>query len=126
MINTVDSFQGQEKDLIIVSTVRSNTRGQIGFMLDERRVNVALTRAKFVLIVVGNADTLGSNETWDTFLRWAEEKNVYYVEESMYSDKFVKQKVDRKRYSTLTVDPRKIRRHDIKANDFAYHKKANK
>ena len=61
MINTVDSFQGQEKDIIIVSTVRANDRKDIGFMKDERRINVALTRSRHLMIIVGNGDTLGSN-----------------------------------------------------------------
>ena len=61
MINTVDSFQGQEKDIIIVTTVRANGKRDIGFMKDERRVNVALTRSRHLMAVVGNGDTLGSN-----------------------------------------------------------------
>lgn len=61
MINTVDSFQGQEKDIIIVSTVRSNSKRDIGFMKDERRINVALTRSRHLMIVVGHGNTLGSN-----------------------------------------------------------------
>lgn len=61
MINTVDSFQGQEKDIILVSTVRANDRKDIGFMKDERRINVAITRSKHLLIIIGNADTIGSN-----------------------------------------------------------------
>ena len=61
MINTVDSFQGQERDIIIVSTVRANNKGSVGFLIDERRINVSLTRSKLVLTVVGHGDTLGSN-----------------------------------------------------------------
>ena len=78
MINTVDSFQGQEKDIIIVSMVRSNDFGEIGFMRDERRINVALTRSRHVLIVVGNGDTLGSNEIWNKFLNWTTKNCLYY------------------------------------------------
>lgn len=61
MINTVDSFQGQEKDIILVSTVRANDRKDIEFMKDERRINVAITLSKHLLIIIGNADTIGSN-----------------------------------------------------------------
>ena len=78
MINTVDSFQGQEKDIIIVSTVRSNKRKDIGFMKDERRINVALTRSRHLLIVVGHGDTIGSNETWNKYLDWIEKRKCYY------------------------------------------------
>lgn len=66
-INTIDSFQviiihtntkGQEKDVIIFSCVRSSNKRGVGFMSDQRRINVALTRAKFTLIVVGNCMTV--------------------------------------------------------------------
>jgi len=57
-VNTVDGFQGQERDIIVVSLVRSNEQGQIGFLRDLRRMNVAMTRARMKLIVLGNATTL--------------------------------------------------------------------
>jgi senataxin len=60
VVNTVDSFQGQERDVIVVSTVRGNSRGSIGFLSDDRRTNVTLTRSKYLLIVVGNSKTIGS------------------------------------------------------------------
>lgn len=57
-VNTVDGFQGQERDIIIISLVRSNEHGQIGFLSDLRRMNVAMTRARMKLIILGNSDTL--------------------------------------------------------------------
>lgn len=57
-VNTVDGFQGQERDIILVSLVRSNDSGQIGFLRDLRRMNVAITRARMKLIILGSADTL--------------------------------------------------------------------
>ena len=57
-INTVDGFQGQERDIIVISMVRSNKDGQVGFLRDLRRMNVALTRARMKLILIGNRETL--------------------------------------------------------------------
>lgn len=57
-INTVDGFQGQERDIIIISLVRANEDGQIGFLNDLRRMNVAITRARMKLIILGDASTL--------------------------------------------------------------------
>ena len=57
-INTVDGFQGQERDVILISLVRSNTDGQIGFLNDLRRMNVAITRARMKLIIIGDKETL--------------------------------------------------------------------
>ena len=57
-VNTVDAFQGQERDVMILSMVRANEKGQIGFLADQRRMNVAITRARYKVIIVGNATTL--------------------------------------------------------------------
>ena len=57
-VGTVDGFQGQERDVIVISLVRDNAEGQIGFLRDLRRMNVAITRARMKLIIVGNAETL--------------------------------------------------------------------
>lgn len=57
-VNTVDSFQGQERDVVIISLVRANEAGQIGFLRDLRRMNVAMTRARMKLIIIGSASTL--------------------------------------------------------------------
>ena len=57
-INTVDAFQGQERDVVIISMVRANEQGHIGFLGDLRRMNVAITRARYKVIIVGHAETL--------------------------------------------------------------------
>ena len=63
-VKTVDGYQGREKEVIIISFVRSNPKGQLGFLEDMRRLNVSLTRAKRKLIMVGDSSTLGFNETY--------------------------------------------------------------
>jgi len=63
-VKTVDGFQGREKEIIIISTVRSNDEDKMGFLSDLRRLNVAITRAKRRLIIVGNKQTLSSNPTY--------------------------------------------------------------
>ena len=57
-VNTVDAFQGQERDVVMVSLVRANEAGQIGFLSDLRRMNVAITRARYKLVILGSAQTL--------------------------------------------------------------------
>ena len=57
-VNTVDGFQGQERDIILISLVRANAEGQIGFLRDLRRMNVAMTRARMKLIILGDAGTM--------------------------------------------------------------------
>lgn len=67
-INTVDGFQGQERDVIIISLVRNNERGQIGFLRDLRRMNVAMTRARMKLILVGDSPTLSKAHPFYRYL----------------------------------------------------------
>ena len=57
-VNTVDGFQGQERDIIVISLVRANADGQIGFLSDLRRMNVAITRARMKLIILGDVQTM--------------------------------------------------------------------
>ncbi|CAD8063304.1 unnamed protein product [Paramecium sonneborni] len=76
-VNTVDSFQGQEKDIILFSCVRSSDCKGIGFLNDGRRINVALTRAKYALIVVGNGLTLSKGQLWRNFLSNMQERELY-------------------------------------------------
>ncbi|RFC54405.1 AAA domain-containing protein [Brumimicrobium aurantiacum] len=76
-ISTIDSFQGQEADVVILSLVRSNADGNIGFLKDYRRMNVALTRAKQKLIVIGDSSTLGNDKFYKSFLDYAEEVGGY-------------------------------------------------
>jgi ATP-dependent RNA/DNA helicase IGHMBP2 len=76
-ISTVDSFQGQEKENIIVSLVRSNDDGDIGFLKDYRRMNVAITRAKEKLYVIGDSATVGADPFYNAFLTYVEKFGSY-------------------------------------------------
>lgn len=76
-ISTIDSFQGQEKEHIILSLVRSNEEGVIGFLKDYRRMNVAITRAKEQLVVIGDSATIGSDPFYRSFLEYVEAHGQY-------------------------------------------------
>lgn len=71
-INTVDGFQGQERDVILISLVRANEDGQIGFLNDLRRMNVAMTRARMKLIILGDASTLTRHAFYEALYRYIE------------------------------------------------------
>jgi superfamily I DNA and/or RNA helicase len=76
-VNTIDSFQGQERDVVYISLVRSNEKGEIGFLRDYRRMNVAMTRARKKLVIVGDSSTLGNDRFFSEFLEYAESVSGY-------------------------------------------------
>ncbi|KAJ7959043.1 p-loop containing nucleoside triphosphate hydrolase superfamily protein [Quillaja saponaria] len=84
-INTVDAFQGQERDVIIMSCVRASSHG-VGFVADIRRMNVALTRARRALWVMGNANALVQSDDWAALIADAKTRNCYMNMDSLPKD----------------------------------------
>jgi predicted DNA helicase len=76
-INTIDGFQGQERDVVYISLVRSNPKNEIGFLSDYRRMNVAMTRARMLLVVIGDSATIGKNKFYEAFLEYCERQGRY-------------------------------------------------
>ena len=76
-IDTVDAFQGREKEAVLLSLVRSNSEGQVGFLTDVRRMNVAMTRARRHLFVVGDSATLATHPFFEAFIAWAQAEGAY-------------------------------------------------
>ena len=72
-VGTVDGFQGQERDVIVISLVRDNAEGNIGFLRDLRRMNVAITRARMKLIIIGNAETLSRHRFYRELIQHIKE-----------------------------------------------------
>jgi superfamily I DNA and/or RNA helicase len=76
-INTIDSFQGQERDVVYISMTRSNAENTIGFLSDVRRMNVAMTRARKKLVVIGDSATLSQLPFYADFIEYAQAHNAY-------------------------------------------------
>jgi predicted DNA helicase len=76
-IKTIDGFQGEERDVIYISLVRSNEKQEIGFLSDLRRMNVAITRARKKLVVIGDSSTIGSSSFYQQFLEYCEKNGMY-------------------------------------------------
>lgn len=76
-ISTIDSFQGQERDIIFISLVRSNNEGIIGFLSDYRRINVALTRARKMVCVIGDSATLSQDKFYSQWIDYCEKIDAY-------------------------------------------------
>ena len=76
-ISTIDGFQGQESDMVYLSLVRSNAKSEIGFLSDYRRMNVALTRARKQLTVIGDSATIGADPFYAAFLEYVEKEGAY-------------------------------------------------
>lgn len=76
-VNTIDGFQGQERDIVYISLVRSNAKCEIGFLNDYRRMNVAMTRARKQLVVIGDSATIGTHRFYEQFLTYCEKNGAY-------------------------------------------------
>ncbi|MBK7427743.1 MAG: AAA family ATPase [Saprospiraceae bacterium] len=76
-VQTIDSFQGQERDIIYISLVRSNDSMEIGFLKDYRRMNVAMTRARKHLVIIGDSATIGNDAFYQAFLEYVEKHGAY-------------------------------------------------
>ncbi len=76
-VRTVDGFQGREKETVIISLVRSNAQGNVGFLEDVRRLNVSLTRARRKLVVVGDGSTISSHPVYQRFIEYVDSNGLY-------------------------------------------------
>ncbi|MFT6873387.1 MAG: ATP-dependent RNA/DNA helicase IGHMBP2, partial [Roseivirga sp.] len=77
VVNTVDAFQGQERDVIYIGLTRSNEQNEIGFLKEYRRMNVAMTRAKTQLVIVGDSATLGRDSFYNSVIDYSQQIGGY-------------------------------------------------
>uniref|UniRef100_A0A0E0DHM4 UvrD-like helicase ATP-binding domain-containing protein n=1 Tax=Oryza meridionalis TaxID=40149 RepID=A0A0E0DHM4_9ORYZ len=104
-INSVDGFQGGEEDIIILSTVRSNSDGAVGFLSNRQRTNVSLTRARYCLWILGNATTLSrSDSIWADLVRDAKDRQCFF---NANSDKDISRVLAKHKIETNKVKDRK-------------------
>lgn len=75
-MRSIDAWQGREKEIIVFSCVRSNSKGKIGFLDNGRRINVALTRAKHGLIIIGNVNTLSTDPNWRALIEFMRDRDT--------------------------------------------------
>ena len=79
VVQTIDGYQGQERDVVYISLVRSNNKNDIGFLSDYRRMNVAMTRARMKLVVVGDSATIGADAFYGAFIDYCEKGDSYHT-----------------------------------------------
>ena len=89
-VNTVDGYQGREKEVVIISFVRSNREGELGFLTDLRRLNTAITRARRKLICIGDSETLSRNETYRRFVEFVKREGRFVVIEDDVAERALK------------------------------------
>jgi regulator of nonsense transcripts 1 len=114
-VASVDAFQGREKDYIILTCVRSNEHQGIGFLSDPRRLNVALTRAKYGLVILGNPKVLAKHHLWYQLLTWFKERNCL-VEGTLNNLKVSAIQFNRPRPVTSQLTPSRNKRFHYEAS----------
>lgn len=123
--NTVDGFQGQEKDIILFSCVRAETSTGVGFLADIRRMNVALTRARASLWIVGSVEALSSNKTWRDLYQDADSRNLVSQAFSGFTSKLNNSTGSHPQVEELRDSTNSTRVPNIPTKPAKLHNKAN-